>query len=67
VLAVCKEAILEPETDYELVGQTPSVVFTSGAVVEDDGEVKVYYGGADTVQCVATTSVELLLHACQHM
>lgn len=67
VLAVCKEAILEPETDYELVGQTPSVVFTSGAVVEDDGEVKVYYGGADTVQCVATTSVELLLHACQHL
>jgi predicted GH43/DUF377 family glycosyl hydrolase len=67
VTAVCKEAILEPEADYELVGQTPSVVFTSGAVVEDDGEVKVYYGGADTVQCVATTSVEQLLHACKHM
>lgn len=67
VIAVCKEAILEPEEDYELVGQTPSVVFTSGAVVEDDGEVKVYYGGADTVQCVATTSVEQLLHACKNM
>ena len=66
VLAVCKEAILQPEEDYELTGQTPSVVFTSGAVVEDDGEVKVYYGGADTVQCVATTSVERLLHACHH-
>jgi len=67
VLAVCKEAILEPEESYELVGQTPSVVFTSGAVVEDDGEVKVYYGGADTVQCIATTSIEQLLHACRHM
>lgn len=67
VIAVCKEAILEPEEDYELVGQTPSVVFSSGAVVEDDGEVKVYYGGADTVQCVATTSMERLLHACRHL
>lgn len=67
VIALCKEAILEPEEDYELVGQTPSVVFTSGAVVEDDGEVKVYYGGADTVQCVATTTVATLLHACKHL
>jgi predicted GH43/DUF377 family glycosyl hydrolase len=65
VVAVCKEAILEPEEDYELVGQTPSVVFTAGAVVEDDGEVKVYYGGADTVQCVAFTSVDKLLYACK--
>lgn len=67
VVAVCKEAILQPEEDYELSGQTPSVVFTSGAVVEDDGEVKVYYGGADTVQCVATTTVERLLYACHHL
>lgn len=64
VLELCEDAILEPEETYELVGQTPSVVFTSGAVVEDDGEVKVYYGGADTVQCVATTTVARLLRAC---
>jgi predicted GH43/DUF377 family glycosyl hydrolase len=66
VVAQAKAAILEPEEMYELVGQTPSVVFTSGAVVEDNGEVKVYYGGADTVQCVAVTTIEQLLHACRH-
>lgn len=66
IIARCDEAILEPEEDYELTGQTPSVVFTSGAVVEDDGEVKVYYGGADTVQCVATSTIEELLYACKH-
>ena len=66
VIAQAKGAILEPEEMYELVGQTPSVVFTSGAVVEDNGEVKVYYGGADTVQCVATTTIDELLHACRH-
>lgn len=66
VIAQAKAAILQPEELYELVGQTPSVVFTSGAVVEDNGEIKIYYGAADTVQCVATSSVEELLHFCHH-
>jgi predicted GH43/DUF377 family glycosyl hydrolase len=64
VIGRSEEAILEPEEQYELVGQTPSVVFTSGAVLEDDGEVKVYYGGADTVQCLATIPIARLLEAC---
>jgi len=64
LIGLAPEAILEPEEPYELVGQTPSVVFTSGAVVEPDGEVKVYYGGADTVQCVATGRVDALVRAC---
>src|SRR5262252_8791468 len=65
VVGRAEEAILEPEEPYELVGQTPSVVFTSGAVVEDDGTVKVYYGGADTVQCVATGRVDALVDFCK--
>jgi predicted GH43/DUF377 family glycosyl hydrolase len=36
-------------------------------VVEPNGEVKVYYGGADTVMCLATTSIEKLLYACKHL
>jgi len=64
VKAMAEEAILIPEEQYELVGQTPSVVFTCGAIEEDNGEIKIYYGGADTVQCVATTSVERLIEAC---
>lgn len=65
IVARSEEAILWPEVDYELFGQTPSVVFTSGAVVEPDGSVKLYYGAADTVQCVALTTVSRLLAACQ--
>jgi len=64
VKAMSEKAILIPEEQYELVGQTPSVVFTCGAVAEDDGEVKLYYGGADTVQCVATTTIDRLIDAC---
>ena len=66
IVALGNEAILEPTEDYELVGQTPSVVFTCGAVVEDDGSVKLYYGGADTVMALATTTIERLLHAVRH-
>lgn len=66
VIALAQEAILAPEETYELIGQTPSVVFTGGAVLEDDGEIKLYYGAADTVQCLAITSVERLLAACRN-
>jgi len=64
IVSLAKDAILVPEELYELVGQTPSVVFTAGAIKEDDGEIKLYYGGADTVQCVGITSVEKLLDLC---
>ena len=64
VIARAEEAILEPQETYELVGQTPSVVFTSGAVTEPSGTIRIYYGAADTVQCLATTTVARLLEAC---
>lgn len=48
-----EEPILEPFKDYERFGKVPNVVFSCGAVPLDD-EILVYYGGADTVVCVAT-------------
>jgi predicted GH43/DUF377 family glycosyl hydrolase len=64
IIACCEKPILRPIMDFELVGQTPSVVFTAGAIVEDDGEVKIYYGGADTVQCLAYSTISELLDFC---
>ena len=65
--------ILEPDELYEQVGQVNNVVFPTGIIVEDydedgfaknDSEVKIYYGGADTCICLATTTVkELILFA----
>ena len=64
--------ILEPRTLYELTGQVPNVCFPNGIVVEDfdevgyalpDSEVKIYYGAADTVLALATTTIEKLLTA----
>ncbi len=66
IIALAEKPILMPTTDYELVGQTPSVAFTCGAIVEPDNSVKVYYGGADTVQCVGFTTISELLDACHN-
>ncbi|MFC1650598.1 glycoside hydrolase family 130 protein [Candidatus Latescibacterota bacterium] len=52
---------LSPREDYERIGDVGNVVFPCGAIVEDDGEVKLYYGAADTSLCVATTKLEDLL------
>ena len=63
--------ILEPEEPYECNPQgcqVPNVVFTCGAlpkeereVLQDDDEVLVYYGAADTVVSVATAKVSDLI------
>jgi beta-1,4-mannooligosaccharide/beta-1,4-mannosyl-N-acetylglucosamine phosphorylase len=37
------------------------VAFACGAVVENSGEIKVYYGAADTCVCVATTDFKELV------
>jgi predicted GH43/DUF377 family glycosyl hydrolase len=57
------EPILSPELPFELAGHAPNVVFASSQIVEDDGSVKVYYGASDRYQCVADTTVDLLLEA----
>jgi len=63
VIRIGSEPILSPEEPMELAGHAPNVVFASSHVVEDDGSVKLYYGASDRYQCVADTSVDLLLHA----
>ena len=64
ILAAPRQFILAAEKDYECMGQVPNVVFTSGAVVLDDGTINVYYGGADTRVCLAQTTVNELLDFC---
>jgi beta-1,4-mannooligosaccharide/beta-1,4-mannosyl-N-acetylglucosamine phosphorylase len=41
-----------------------NVVFSCGAVLEKDGEVKVYYGAADTCICLATAHVQDIIDSC---
>ena len=58
------EWVLSPQAPYERVGDVPNVVFPCGAVVDPgSGDLRLYYGAADTSVCVATSNVgELLDH-----
>jgi predicted GH43/DUF377 family glycosyl hydrolase len=56
--------VLSPRERYERVGDVGNVVFACGAIVDDDGEVKVYYGAADTSICVATGTLDALIDSC---
>lgn len=54
--------LIAPEEVYEWYGMVPRITFPSGVTVDGD-EVRLYYGAADTVCAVATTSLsELLAH-----
>ncbi len=56
--------ILSPRKPYERIGDIPNVVFASGAIMEPSGEIKVYYGAADTSICVATARFDALIERC---
>lgn len=68
VIARGREWVFGPQTIYERSGDVPDVVFPCGWVVGDDGdEIRLYYGAADSVVCVATASLrELLDHVARH-
>ena len=52
--------ILEPEEHYENNGHKGGVVYSCGAIVKEN-RLFVYYGGADTVVCVASIKIEELV------
>jgi beta-1,4-mannooligosaccharide/beta-1,4-mannosyl-N-acetylglucosamine phosphorylase len=54
VLARGSDFLLAPQVLYEQVGDVPNVVFPCAALVEHQADrISVYYGGADTVVCLA--------------
>jgi predicted GH43/DUF377 family glycosyl hydrolase len=62
VIARSDQPVLSPREDYERIGDVGNVAFACGAVVEDSGEIKVYYGAADTCICVATANFDDLVN-----
>jgi len=66
VIGLYEEPLLAPEAPYETEeGYRTHVIFPGGMILEDDGEVKIYYGAADTVECLATAHVDDLLALCK--
>ncbi len=66
ILGFSREPLLVPEKkyDYEVNGFRGNVIFPGGVVSEDNGEVKIYYGAADTVQALAVAQIDDLINFC---
>ncbi len=64
VIGVSDDWILQPEAPWEVSGYVPNVVFTCAAVPEEDGTVKIYWGGTDTVMCAGTAVIDDLIQLC---
>ncbi|MEI8389389.1 MAG: glycoside hydrolase family 130 protein [bacterium] len=64
IIGVADNWILQPEDTWEIVGYVSNVVFTCGAVPEEDGSVKIYWGGADSVMCVGSANINDLVDLC---
>jgi len=64
IIGVSDDWILEPEDPWEVTGYVHNVVFTCGAVPEDDDTIKIYWGGADTVVCAGIAYIKDLVDLC---
>lgn len=64
ILGVSDKWILEPEDPWERVGYVHNVVFTCGAVKQDNDTIRLYWGAADTVMCAGTVSIKEVTDTC---
>jgi len=58
--------ILSPRKLYERIGDLNNFVFSTGAILEDTGEIKLYYGAADNCICLGTTTLPEIIDFCQN-
>lgn len=60
VVGLAKKPLMVPEAEYERNGFRGNVLFPGGMIADGD-EVRIYYGAADTVECLATADLADLL------
>ena len=64
IIGVSDEWVLAPQDPWEITGYVHNVVFTCGAVEDDEGGVIIYWGGADSVMCAGTARLSDLVDLC---
>ncbi len=62
VIARGEPYLLAPREAYERTGDVPNVAFPCAALVDaPTGRIAIYYGGADTVVCLAFTTADAVI------
>jgi len=66
VIGLMRQPLLSPEVSYEHEGFRGDVIFPCGMIHdESSGELRLYYGAADSVIALATGHVDELISACE--
>lgn len=64
IIAKSKNPILEPKEFYKMSGFVRRVVFPEAAMIQDD-VLYVFYGGGDSVSCLATAPLDEFINSLQ--
>jgi len=65
VLGRSDTPILTPRERYERIGDLPNIVFSTGAILDGKtGELRIYYGAADSCICLGTAGVQQIVDHC---
>jgi beta-1,4-mannooligosaccharide/beta-1,4-mannosyl-N-acetylglucosamine phosphorylase len=65
VVGMSRQPLIAPEAPYEIDGGFRNdVIFPTGMLLEDSGEVKIWYGAADTAVALASAHVDDLIRIC---
>jgi len=56
--------IISPRENYERIGDVPNLVYSCGAIIEPDNQLKLYYGAANSCICLGTTGLKQLIKEC---
>ncbi len=65
VVARTNVPILSPRENYERIGDVPNLVFSCGAILEDE-KLMLYYGASDSCICMGTTTIGEIVRECAY-
>lgn len=64
IAARSNEPLLSPREYYERIGDINNLIFSCGAISEDDNTIKLYYGASDNCLCLGTTALKNIIDTC---
>jgi predicted GH43/DUF377 family glycosyl hydrolase len=55
---------LSPRENYERIGDVPNIVFATGMLVGDSGQLKIFYGASNSCICIGETTIKEIVANC---